>query len=119
MTFTCIADTETEAWDACLEGVHYFINFYMLRRNLEGKWPPPEAEFTREKIRQSNLQIDAPWALAVGSRDQVVRYFEKVRDGARGRMTHMVCSPRHAGMTTEAAHRTLRYFASDIMPLFK
>jgi len=119
MTFTCIADTEEEAWEASLEGIHYFINFYMLRRNLEGKWPGPEAEFTREKIRQSNLNLDAPWSLAVGSRDQVVRYFEKVRDGARGRITHLVCSPRHAGMTTAAAHRTLRYFASDVMPLFK
>ena len=28
---------------ASLEGIHYFINFYMLRRNLEGNWPPPTA----------------------------------------------------------------------------
>lgn len=118
MTFTCIADTEEQAWEASLEGIHYFINFYMLRRNLKGERPPASNEITRAQIRSSNLSTEAPWALAVGSRDQVVRYFEKVRDGARGRMTHMVISPRHAGMTTEAAHRTLRYFASDVMPLF-
>jgi alkanesulfonate monooxygenase SsuD/methylene tetrahydromethanopterin reductase-like flavin-dependent oxidoreductase (luciferase family) len=118
MTFTCIADTEAQAWEASLEGIHYFINFYMLRRNLKGEWPPASNEFTRAQIRASNLSVEAPWSLAVGSREQVVRYFEKVRDGARGRMTHMVISPRHAGMTSEAAHRTLRYFASDVMPLF-
>jgi len=119
MTFACIADTEEQAWEASLEGVHYFVNFYTLRRNLEGKWPPSSAELTREQLRRSALDVDAPWALAVGSRDQVARYFEKVRDGARGRITHIVLAARHAGMTTEAAHRTLRYFASDVMPLFK
>jgi alkanesulfonate monooxygenase SsuD/methylene tetrahydromethanopterin reductase-like flavin-dependent oxidoreductase (luciferase family) len=119
MTFTCIADTEEQAWEASLEGIHYFINFYMLRRNLKGEWPPASNEFTRAQIRASNLNVEAPWSLAVGSRDQVARYFEKVRDGARGRITHMVISPRHAGMTTAAAHRTLRNFASDVMPLFK
>jgi len=119
MTFTCIADTEEQAWEASLEGIHYFINFYMLRRNLKGEWPPASNEFTRDMIRRANLSVGEGWALAVGSRDQVVRYFEKVRDGARGRITHMVISPRHAGMSTEAAHRTLRYFASDVMPLFK
>jgi alkanesulfonate monooxygenase SsuD/methylene tetrahydromethanopterin reductase-like flavin-dependent oxidoreductase (luciferase family) len=119
MTFTCIADTEEQAWEASLEGIHYFINFYMLRRNLKGEWPPASNEFTRAQIRASNLNVEAPWSLAVGSRDQGARYFEKVRDGARGRITHMVISPRHAGMTTAAAHRTLRNFASDVMPLFK
>ncbi|MFO1466656.1 MAG: LLM class flavin-dependent oxidoreductase [Steroidobacteraceae bacterium] len=119
MTFTCIADTEEQAWEASLEGIHYFINFYMLRRNLEGQLPGPQAEFTREAIRRSNLKLEGGWAIAVGTRDQVARYFEKVRDGARGRITHLVCAPRHAGMSTEAAHRTLRCFASDIMPLFR
>ncbi|MFO1265343.1 MAG: LLM class flavin-dependent oxidoreductase [Rubrivivax sp.] len=37
MTFTCIADTEEQAWEASLEGIHYFINFYMLRRKPAGR----------------------------------------------------------------------------------
>ena len=119
MTFTCIADTEEQAWEACLDGIHYFINFYMLRRNLEGALPGPEAEITRKTIRENNLKISAHMALAVGTPDQVARHFEKIKDGEAGRITHIVCSPRHAGMSTEAAHRTLRYFAEYVMPIFR
>ena len=118
MTFLCIADSEAEAWEAALEGAHYFVNFYHLRRNLEGVLPPPSAEVTRAQLKEWNLDVDAPWAIVVGAREQVVRYFEKVREGARGRISHLVLAARHAGMTTAATHRTLRYFASDVMPLF-
>jgi hypothetical protein len=64
------------------------------------------------------LTVGGHVALAVGTPDQVARHFEKVKAGACGRITHIVCSPRHAGMTTEAAHRTLRYFAKYVMPVF-
>ena len=119
MTFTCIADTEEQAWEASLEGIHYFINFYTLRRNLEGNLPGPDAEITREMIRRNNLTVGGHWALAVGTPDQVARHFEKVKAGACGRITHIACSPRHAGMSTEAAHRTLRYFSKYVMPIFR
>ena len=119
MTFTCIADTEEQAWEASLEGIHYFINFYMLRRNLEGKLPAPEAEITRATLKANNLKITGHFALAVGTPDQVARHFEKMKAGDAGRITHLVCSPRHAGMSTEAAHRTLRYFAKYVMPIFR
>lgn len=119
MTFTCIADTEEQAWDACLEGIHYFINFYRLRRDLNGKLPGPGAEITRETIRENNLKISGSFALAVGNPDQVARHFEKIKDGEAGRITHIVCSPRHAGMSNEAAHRTLRYFSRYVMPIFR
>ena len=91
----------------------------MLRRNLEGKLPGPEAEITRETLKANNLKITGHFALAVGTPDQVARHFEKMKAGDAGRITHLVCSPRHAGMSTEAAHRTLRYVAKYVMPIFR
>lgn len=119
MTFTCIADTEEQAWEASLEGIHYFVNFYMLRPNIEGVMPGPQAELTRDTLRKSNFKISGNLALAVGTPDQVARHFERIKNGEAGRVTHIVCSPRHAGMSTEAAHRTLRYFAQSVMPIFR
>jgi alkanesulfonate monooxygenase SsuD/methylene tetrahydromethanopterin reductase-like flavin-dependent oxidoreductase (luciferase family) len=119
MTFTCIADTEEQAWEESKEGIHYFINFYRLRRNLEGQLPGPEAELTLKTLKENNLQITPAFAIAVGNPDQVARHFERYKHGEAGRITHVVCSPRHAGMSTESAHRTLRYFAKYVMPVFR
>ena len=56
-------------------------------------------------------------ALEPWSRSQRVAVSARLDEA--GRITHMVCSPRHAGMSTEAAHRTLRYFAKYVMPIFR
>jgi alkanesulfonate monooxygenase SsuD/methylene tetrahydromethanopterin reductase-like flavin-dependent oxidoreductase (luciferase family) len=138
MQQVCVAETEEKAWEASLDGLHYSINFYILRKRLDGSIPPPSAEITREMLRSGDLvrkrqvttpdQLREPEAPAqliddttphVGTPDQLRERFKAIRAGSIGRVTHLPLGFRHAGMKTSDVHRSMELFAKEVLPLLK
>lgn len=119
MLHLAIAETTEAAWDASLEGLHYFMNFYALRKQLDGSIPPPSAEITREMIREGRMFVPGEKGACVGSVKDVMPRFLEIRDGAEGRATHLPMQVRHPGMKTEDVHRTMRLFAKEILPVLR
>jgi alkanesulfonate monooxygenase SsuD/methylene tetrahydromethanopterin reductase-like flavin-dependent oxidoreductase (luciferase family) len=116
MLHVAIAETTEAAWAAAIEGLHYFMNFYALRKRLDGTVPPPSAEITREMIRAGKTFVPEESGAIVGTPKEVLERFLGIRDGAEGRVTHLPLQVRHPGMKTEDVHRTMRLFAQEIMP---
>jgi alkanesulfonate monooxygenase SsuD/methylene tetrahydromethanopterin reductase-like flavin-dependent oxidoreductase (luciferase family) len=116
MLHLAIAETTDAAWDASLEGLHYFMNFYQLRKRLDGTIPPPSAEITREMIRAGKTFVPGERGALVGTPKEVLKRFLEIRDGVEGRVTHLPMQVRHPGMRTEDVHRTMRLFAQEILP---
>jgi alkanesulfonate monooxygenase SsuD/methylene tetrahydromethanopterin reductase-like flavin-dependent oxidoreductase (luciferase family) len=116
MLHLAIAKTTDEAWDAALDGLHYFMNFYALRKRLDGTVPPRSAEITKEMIREGRTFVPGEKGACVGSPKDVLKRFLEIRDGAEGRVTHLPMQVRHPGMKTEDVHRTMKLFAKEILP---
>lgn len=117
MQQACVAETENAAWQAYLDGLHYFVNFYMLRRQLDGSATPRSAEITKEMIRGGALKLGSgPFQAVAGTPDQVKAHFMAIGEGAVGRVTHLPIAFRQPGMETRDVHRSMRLFASEILP---
>ena len=95
------------------------MNFYALRKRLDGTFPPPSAEITREMIREGRMFVPGEKGACVGSPKDVLPRFLELRDGAEGRVTHIPMQVRHPGMKTEDVHRTMRLFAKEILPVLR
>jgi alkanesulfonate monooxygenase SsuD/methylene tetrahydromethanopterin reductase-like flavin-dependent oxidoreductase (luciferase family) len=118
MQQVCVADTTDAAYDASLEGLHYFVNFYLQRKQLDGSVPPPEAELTREAIRAGALSRHQ-FTSVVGTPDEVRPHFEALAAGVMGRITHLPVGFRHAGMTNDAVRRSMELFAAEVLPILR
>lgn len=114
MQNVCVAATHDQAVDASLEGLHYAINFYALRRDLKGNLPDPRtAEVTREHIAGGKpSMMGVP---AVGTPDEVTEMFRQARQRTPGATGFMI-SFRHAGMRTEHVRESMRLFAEHVLP---
>ncbi len=114
MQNVCIAATHDRAVEASLDGLHYAINFYALRRDLKGNVPDPRtAEVTREHIasgKPSTMGIPA-----VGTPDEVTEMLRQSIQAMPGTTGFMI-SFRHAGMRTEDVRESMKLFAEHVMP---
>ena len=119
MQHVAIAETTEQAWNVSLEGLHYFMNFYTLRKRLDGTVPSSSAEISRDMIRAGRHFVPGERGAIVGTPTEVKERFLAIRDGALGRVTHLPLQVRHPGMKTEDVHRTMRLFAREIMPLLR
>jgi len=115
-----LAHDPEQAWTSAAEGLHYFVNFYRLRRRLDGSVPPPSAELTPDMLKAGlNSPGGGPGGAIVGTPEQAVEFIRALQGGAIGRITHLPFGIRHAGMKTEDAHRTLRLLASEVLPAIR
>jgi alkanesulfonate monooxygenase SsuD/methylene tetrahydromethanopterin reductase-like flavin-dependent oxidoreductase (luciferase family) len=113
MQMVCVADTADRAWDIAGPGLEYFVNFYELRKDLQGATPPPERRVTVDMLRSGNAGF---WHAAVGTPDDVLAALAPVAQGALGRVTQLAIQFRHAGMSTADTHRSMRLFADHVVP---
>jgi alkanesulfonate monooxygenase SsuD/methylene tetrahydromethanopterin reductase-like flavin-dependent oxidoreductase (luciferase family) len=113
MQMVCVADSTDKAWEIASEGLRYFVNFYELRKNLQGEPAAPDAEVTIDMLRTGNAGF---WSAAVGTPDDVIAALKPVADGPLGRVTELACAFRHPGMRTDDTHRSMRLFVEEVMP---
>ncbi len=127
-----IADTKQQALDAMIEPCTWVSNQYALRKNLAGEQPPDEFAVTVEDMAAAFdaglLGLNppepgmkpAPFIVPIaGTSDDIIEYFLPVVRGERGLITNLCISAREPGTSDEAAHRTLRRFAADVMPVLR
>jgi alkanesulfonate monooxygenase SsuD/methylene tetrahydromethanopterin reductase-like flavin-dependent oxidoreductase (luciferase family) len=74
MQQVALATTTNDAWESAADGLHYFINFYQLRRRLDGTLPPPSEELTMEMIRGGGPG-GGTGMFIVGTPDEVIEQF--------------------------------------------
>ncbi|MGZ4806809.1 MAG: LLM class flavin-dependent oxidoreductase, partial [Ilumatobacteraceae bacterium] len=109
----CVADTADKAWDIAGRGIEYFVNFYQMRKNLQGEPAPAEGRVTQEMLRSGNAGF---WFAAVGTPDDVVAKLRPFVDGHAGRITQFALQMRHPGMRNDDTHRSMRMFAAEVIP---
>ena len=103
-----IADTTAEAWDEAEEALHGWVSFYADRGHPIAQGLPPVGE-----LRDSGFGFGG-MPFFVGSVDEVA---EKMRAAfEHAPLDELVLYLRFSGMPTEAARRTMRLFAEEIMP---
>lgn len=116
MIMCCLGDTAEQAWNDSIDGLHYFMNFYVLRRELDGTLPPRDKEITKEMIRAGEGFMGKP---IVGTVESTFDEWMALKRRPHADKLWVAIAPRHAGMSTEAAHRTIRLFAKHIAPALK
>ncbi len=117
MQMVSIAETNQKAWEVAIEGLHYFVNFYVLRKQLDGSMPPASAEVTRDMLRSG--KVPPPFGPTVGTPTEVRDRLKGVGSGAFGRATHLPIAFRHAGMRTPDVHKAMELFAKEVLPALK
>ena len=107
-----ISDSVERAWDESAAGLEYFVNFYHLRRELNGELPGNEP-ITPQMIREGNAGF---WSASVGTPRDVIAGLTPFVNGTMGRNTELALAFRHAGMRTPEVHRAMRLFAAEVAP---
>ena len=113
MVPVCVADTTDKAWEIAGPGIEYFVNFYQMRKNLQGEPAPAEARITQEMLRTGNAGF---WFAAVGTPEDVIGKLRPFVDGHLGRITQLALQMRQPGMSNDDTHRSMRMFASEVIP---
>jgi alkanesulfonate monooxygenase SsuD/methylene tetrahydromethanopterin reductase-like flavin-dependent oxidoreductase (luciferase family) len=113
MVPVCVADTSDKAWEIAGKGLEYFVNFYQMRKNLQGEPAAEDARVTQEMLRTGNAGF---WFAAVGSPDEVVAKLRPFVDGHLGRITQLALQMRQPGMNNADTHRSMRLFADEVIP---
>ena len=98
MVPVCVADTADKAWEIAGPGIEYFVNFYQMRKNLQGEPAPAEARVTQEMLRSGNAGF---WFAAVGTPEDVVGKLRPFVDGHLGRITQLALQMRQPGMSND------------------
>jgi alkanesulfonate monooxygenase SsuD/methylene tetrahydromethanopterin reductase-like flavin-dependent oxidoreductase (luciferase family) len=109
----CVADTTDKAWEIAGRGIEYFVNFYQMRKNLQGEPAPAEARVTQEMLRTGNAGF---WFAAVGTPEDVIGKLRPFVDGHAGRVTQFALQMRHPGMRNADTHRSMQMFADEVIP---
>ncbi|HEX3088386.1 MAG TPA: LLM class flavin-dependent oxidoreductase [Ilumatobacteraceae bacterium] len=113
MVPVCVADTADKAWEIAGPGIEYFVNFYQMRKNLQGEPAPAEARVTQEMLRSGNAGF---WFAAVGTPDDVIGKLRPFVDGHLGRITQLALQMRQPGMSNADTHKSMRMFAHEVIP---
>lgn len=115
-----LAETREKAFDAVADGQHYSVNFYRLRRQIDGTLPPPEAEMTIDQLRSMNEANDLSMfgALIADTPEGALQRLQShiQRMNAWGRINHLPINFRAPGQRTEDVERSMELFAEKIMP---
>jgi len=105
-----VADSSEEAWEVGGEGVLYHLNFYTLRRQLDGSLPDPAtATLTPTDVQQRKMA-------AIGTPDDVLAWVTDYYRGLGPHQTGLAFQFRSAGMSTAAVEKSMRLFAEHIAP---
>jgi alkanesulfonate monooxygenase SsuD/methylene tetrahydromethanopterin reductase-like flavin-dependent oxidoreductase (luciferase family) len=122
--FMHLAEDRDQAWDEAQDGLHWLCSFYRQAgvKGFRGSTaegylehlPPPE-EF--RNLPGFGLIRGAPFL--VGTPDEVLDMLRPVLDGVYGRVTDLPITFRHAGMPSEPVHRSMRLFASELLPTLR
>ena len=113
MVPVCVADSTDKAWEIAGPGIEYFVNFYQMRKNLQGEPASPDARITQEMLRTGNAGF---WFAAVGTPDDVIGKLRPFVDGHLGRITQLALQMRQPGMSTADTHKSMRMFAHEVIP---
>ena len=113
MVPVCVADTTDKAWEIAGAGIEYFVNFYQMRKNLQGEPAPADARVTQEMLRSGNAGF---WFAAVGSPEEVTAKLQPFVAGQLGRITQLALQMRQPGMSNDDTHRSMRMFAEEVIP---
>ncbi|MEP7204131.1 MAG: LLM class flavin-dependent oxidoreductase [Ilumatobacteraceae bacterium] len=113
MVPVCVADTTDKAWEIAGPGIEYFVNFYQMRKNLQGQPAPSDARITQEMLRTGNAGF---WFAAVGSPEEVADKLRPFVGGQLGRITQLALQMRQPGMSNDDTHRSMRMFADEVIP---
>ena len=121
-----IADTKEKALAAMAEPSAWVSNQYATRPDLEGKiadvrpYTPADIVAAAEAGLQGKFAPDVPFSVpAAGTVQEIIDHFLPIMRGERGLITHLVVSVREPGTKTEDAHRSMRLFATGVMPALK
>lgn len=131
-TVLSIGDSFEDAIAPILEPCTWVSNQYV-RRDLEGNQPPEwhriTADEVLERARAGRLadfaftppgQKPAPFSVPLaGTVSQIRDYFLSAVRGDHGLMTHFCLGFREPGTPTDAVHRSMRLFASEILPALR
>ena len=81
MQVSTVSDSADQAWDKAGAGIEYFVNFYNLRKNLDGSQQgnPP---ITQEMLRSGNAGF---WRASVGTPEDVIAGLAPIAGGHLGR----------------------------------
>lgn len=116
MQMICVADTAEQAWAASGRSLEYFVNFYTLRKDLQGEPADPAARITVDMLRSGNAGF---WSAAVGTPDEVTAALAPFVQGRAGRITELACAFRHAGMRNPEVERSMKLFTAHVMPALR
>jgi alkanesulfonate monooxygenase SsuD/methylene tetrahydromethanopterin reductase-like flavin-dependent oxidoreductase (luciferase family) len=116
MQLICVADTADQAWAAAGRGLEYFVNFYALRKDLQGEPADLSRQITAEMLRAGKAGF---WHAAVGTPDDVIAALAPLVLGRMGRVTELACQFRHAGMRNPEVERSMNLFAAHVMPALR
>ena len=107
-----VSDSADQAWDEAGAGIEYFVNFYNLRKNLDGSQQgnPP---ITQEMLRSGNAGF---WRASVGTPEDVIAGLAPIAAGHLGRVTEIACAFRHAGMRNDVVRKSMKLFHEHVMP---
>lgn len=116
-----IAPTREAAFEAVAEPCMWVCNQYALRKDLDGVQPPDSARVTMDDMRRAwDTGAQVGFANPAGGtvEDAIARLLPIVR-GEHGLITNLVLEFRQPGVATENAHRSMRLFAEEVMPVLK
>jgi alkanesulfonate monooxygenase SsuD/methylene tetrahydromethanopterin reductase-like flavin-dependent oxidoreductase (luciferase family) len=132
-TLVSIGDTFDDAIAPMAEPCTWVSNEYALRTDLEGITPPESHRQTIDEVisraRAGGIsdfafpkpgEKPAPFSVPLaGTVSHVRDYFLSVVRGERGLVTHFCLGFREPGTPTEAVHKSMRLFASEILPALR
>lgn len=106
-----VGQSADEAWEIGGEGVLAHLNFYALRRQLDGSLPDPAtATLTKQDVMDRKMAV-------LGSPDevlqQVTEYFESLKPAGQ---TGLAFQMRNPGMATTAVEKSMRLFHEHVQP---
>ena len=105
-----VAETSEEAWKVGLEGLLYHLNFYTLRRRLDGSLPDPGNALTKQDLIDQKM-------VAVGTPDEVTAFITEFYKRLPDSQTGLAFQFRSAGMQTPAVQKSMELFAAEVMPV--
>ncbi|MEQ6332665.1 LLM class flavin-dependent oxidoreductase [Sphingobium sp. MK2] len=127
-----IGDSQDDALDQIAEACAWVSNQYGQRTNLDGSVPPRHV-FTPDDIREATRGANATFGIAAaagekprpfsvplaGTVSQIRDHYLCVVRGERGLITHIRLNIRQAGAPTAGVRRTMRLFATEILPALR
>ena len=115
-----LAETREKAFENAAEGVLYMLNFYVMRKTLDGVKPPPEAALTREKLWQANGPTPptelAPFPFIADTPEAAIPRLKQMIAAMPRKLTHLPVNFRFPGAKNEDVERSMELFNTRVRP---